>query len=305
MSAACLIAPRDRGCRLYNAVARCMRKVSRARPFNRQRAARPLLDLTRKYWLGSDAALFAYLGYDDGWDKIQRHVQLASVAKSLSDADRTFFSNLLASFGYFADAPTKADAVLRATSFGTFEAAAKYALGQLGVRSAEFDLRNERIREALIERKSAALFATRSHMDGVFRTIIDNFYDLGRNPYNQEFLDGLKDTLGYQTDWEAKRFSLTETGIAAELGQLETYKRNGVQRKQWNTLEQDSSRASHLELNGVAVGIDESFDVGGSAASHPLDPRLPAAELINCHCWLSPVVDDDFQLDPSRIWEGQ
>jgi hypothetical protein len=44
---------------------------------------------------------------------------------------------------------------------------------------------------------------------------------------------------------------------------------------------------------------------GPFAADHPLDPRLPAHELVNCHCWLSPVVDDDFEIDPGHVWEGQ
>ncbi len=62
---------------------------------------------------------------------------------------------------------------------------------------------------------------------------------------------------------------------------------------------------THAALDGAQVGIDETWDVGGFPADHPLDPKLPAGEIVNCHCWMSPVVNDDFQIDPSRIWEGE
>ncbi|HZY74606.1 MAG TPA: hypothetical protein VFE22_15965 [Edaphobacter sp.] len=292
----------------FNSVGRLRRKVRRTKRFDRAKASLPLYRRVREYWTDGLDALFSYLSQDDGWDKIQRHCQVAlaaeQFAKALSDSDRKFLQDLLAKFGFYNDVTSQATAIVKATSFDTFEEAATFALQKLGIESADFELRNERIRDLLLDRKSAAVFATRTSADAALDTVISNFYELGRNPYNQEFLDGLRKDLGYRADWEAKRFALTETGIAAELAQVETYRRNGIERKRWNILGQNT-RPTHAELAGVEVAIGEKFDVGGFEADHPLDPNLPPEELVNCHCWLSPVVDDDYQIDPSKIWEGQ
>ncbi|HZL57334.1 MAG TPA: hypothetical protein VFC21_09645, partial [Bryobacteraceae bacterium] len=125
-----------------------------------------------------------------------------------------------------------------------------------------------------------------------------------RNPYNDKFVEALRADLDVKTDWQAKRFALTETGIASELAQVETYRRNGVSNKRWNVTGV-GTRADHADLSGAVAGIADKFDCGGYAADHPLDPSLPADELVNCHCWISPVVSDDFEIDPDRIWEGQ
>ncbi len=291
----------------FNGTARCLRKVRRARRFDRTKAAQPLERDIRKCWLDAHDALFEYLAAVDGWDKIQEHVRLSlaaekSIEKALSDADRKFIVELLAKFGA-ADVEQAAAAIVAAAGKDTFEAAAQHALGQLGI-TADFELRNERILDLLAERKQAAIFAARNEISDVMDTITRNFYELGRNPYNAEFLADLKKQLGYKADFQAKRFALTETGIAAEMAQAETYRRNGVTRKRWNILGRNT-RPTHEALSGVEISIDEKFDVGGFEADHPCDPSLPAEELVNCHCWLSPVVDDTYTIDPTRIWEGQ
>jgi hypothetical protein len=260
------------------------------------------------YWSDGVDALYAFLGHRDGWEKIQRHFQIAiasdQLSKAMTDADKKFLTDLLADFTYFNGASSRVDAILKATSFATFEDAGKFALEQLGVKAADFELRNEHIRELLLERRSAGIFATRNFVDEVFSTITNQFYELGRNPYHQDFLDELKSSLGYKSDWQAKRFSLTETGIASELAQAETYRRNGVGSKRWN-IQDVNTRDAHLALSGVVIAMADQFDVGGFEGDHPLDPKLPASELVNCHCWMSPVVDENFQLDPANLWEGQ
>ena len=302
---------------IFNATARVARKVNRSRRFNRARASRPLKKQVKGYWFEGVDALCSFMAKHDGWEKLQRHIQLrlaaGQLAKSMSDADRKFLLDLLSGFDYFSDASVsvKADAIIRATSFATFEEGAKFALGQLGIVAPEFELKNEKIREALLARSEAAVYATRSYMDDVFQTITHHFYELGQHPYSGESIDELRDILGYKADWQAQRFALTETGIAAELAQIETYRRNGVQAKQWN-IQNVNTRPDHVEIAGAVVGVHQMFALdpdgmngGPFAADHPLDPRLPAHELVNCHCWLSPVVDDDFEIDPGHVWEGQ
>lgn len=299
---------------LFSGTARLLRRVRRARRFDCVRASRKLYREVLAYWSGGLDALFSHLGATRGWDRLARHArgeQIASlrIGKALTDKDRQLILDLLAGFTYYDGVEKAAAAIVEATRVETFEAAAKFALRQLGVAAADFSLRNETIRAALLERVSAEIFATRNNISGVMESIVRNFYELGRNPHDREFLAALRQQLGGATMAQARRFALTETAIAAESAQLETFRRNGVQRKRWNALGQNT-RPSHQALDGVEVGMDEQFRLASSdgntyLADAPSDPGLPPHELINCRCWLSPVVNDDFQIDPERIWEGR
>ena len=292
----------------YNLLAGVLRGINKTGRFDREKAMQPLYSEIGGYWSDGLDALFSFLAKHEGWEKIQRHVQMdlarASFTKALSDSDRKFFADLLVNFGFYGDAEKTARIIMEATSLDTFNAAAKFALEKIGIGDAQFDLRNDQIREKLLARVDAAVFATRNNIDSTLDTVIVNFYAFGRNPYNAEFVSQLREELSVKTDWQAKRFALTETGIASELAQVETYRRNGVTGKRWN-ITGVGTRESHADLSGESIDMDEKFDVGGSPADHPLDPSLPADELVNCHCWISPVVSDDFQIDPSRIWEGK
>lgn len=80
----------------------------------------------------------------------------------------------------------------------------------------------------------------------------------------------------------------TELGRTLELAhdvQRDGLRAAGVKfRKRWISTNDDRTRPSHAALQGVEVGEEEDFDVGGWPAAFPLDPRLPAEESINCRC---------------------
>lgn len=297
---------------VFHSTARALRKLRKGRPFNRAKAAKPLKRAMAAWWSDGLDALFSYLWLSDGWEKIQRHVQMAqaaeifTVSKALTDSDRKFVADLLQNFDYFSDRAMaeKALEILAGTSVATFEAAGAHALGQIGVASSHFELRNEAIRERLLERSEAAVFSTRSFIDEAMQSITNHFVELGQHPFSADGLEQLREALSYKTGWEAQRFALTETGIAAELAQAETYRRNGVGAKQWN-ITGINTRPTHAALAGKTVAIEQKFNVGGNGADHPLDPSLPPAELVNCHCYLSPVVDEDFEVNVEGLWEGQ
>jgi hypothetical protein len=293
------------GCAIFSATARCLRKIRRPSQFNRHRASVALRRKTEAYWRGGASALFDYLDAGDRWSEIQRHCRRSiALSKAMSDDDREFLVRLLAELGYYEDVEAAAAVIVEATQFATFESAAKFAMAQLGVAAPQFTLKNERLRDFIMSRADAAVHATRNNLDGILDTIVRNFYELGSNPYDATFIKELQSAIGKATAWEARRFALTETGIVAERAQIETYRRNGVTRKRWN-IRGVNTRPSHQALSGVEIDIDEKFDVGGYPADHPLDPTLPPGELINCRCSHSPVVSDDFQIDPDRVWEGQ
>jgi hypothetical protein len=292
----------------YNVTARAIRKVRKARRFNRAKAALALVGKVRGYWEKSDAALIEFLD-GGGWARIAEHTGAVAksdrfeVAKSLSPADKKLIAELIAKVGFFENAQAMAEAITKATALDTFEQASKFALGQLGVTST-FELRNERVRDRILNRAQTLTYSSQRHGEATLETIVRNFYDLGRNPYNDAFLKDLKKTIGVQTDFEARRFALTETAIVSEMATHETWKRNGVGRKRWNATGVNT-RESHIALAGAEVAMDKSFVVGESRGDHPCDPSLPPDEIVNCHCWLTPVIDDSFEIDPQAIWEGQ
>lgn len=295
---------------IYSLSAQVLRKLRRSKKFNRSKAARRLTDGIRQAWAERLDALWKYLDDADAWASIHRATRLnrgkTALSKTLSDDERKLVDELLAGFSFSTDE----DGALTADSAkATFNSAARSALAQLGVSAAEFELRNEDILAALDDRKSAAALAGRNNIEAVMQSIVVHFGELGENPYDASFLKDLKSELGQTTDWQAKRFALTETAIAAEMAQQETWSRNGVERKQWNALG-NRTRPSHQRMHGEQAPIDGKYrlvsdDGNIYEPSHPCDASLPPGELVNCHCWSTPVVSDDWQIDSKTVWEGQ
>ncbi|MBE3130023.1 MAG: hypothetical protein IMZ54_04790 [Acidobacteria bacterium] len=54
--------------------------------------------------------------------------------------------------------------------------------------------------------------------------------------------------------------------------------------KTWVTEGDDKVRESHAELDGVTIGLDETFDNG---VDHPSDRDGEPEEVFNCRCWLT------------------
>jgi hypothetical protein len=290
---------------LHGALARGSRSISKAPArFNRKPREAKLQKDVERYWIGNVDRIVRHLDASKAWDAIARQVRLEHmVQKAISDEDRALLRELLSDLDLYGEAEQTMQEIMESSTITTFEEAAKFALGKLGARGIDFELRNLVLREKLAARTDAAVFATRNNIDTAIETIIQHFYELGSNPYDQKFVRQLQRDLGYQTEAQAKRFALTETGIAAELAQIETYRRNGVAEKQWN-ITGENTRPSHAAVAGEIIPAYAKFDLEGAKADHPLDPELPASELINCHCWLSPVLDEDFELG-ANVWDGR
>lgn len=84
----------------------------------------------------------------------------------------------------------------------------------------------------------------------------------------------------------------TITGTAANLGQISGAINAGATDKTWITAGFEV-RKSHKKMDGVSVGIDEYFVVGGEKAMFPLDNRLPPKERVNCRCTLRYGIKED------------
>lgn len=90
----------------------------------------------------------------------------------------------------------------------------------------------------------------------------------------------------------AERIAQTETTSAANLGNLAGYEAAGVEKKAWLTVGLDDVRPTHAEQEQQApVPLDQDFAIVGGA--YPGDPRLSAAEAVNCRCTTVPVFEDE------------
>lgn len=56
--------------------------------------------------------------------------------------------------------------------------------------------------------------------------------------------------------------------------------------KTWHTALDERVRFTHMGLEGVTIGINEHFNVGGFPALMPLDSSLPISKTANCRCTL-------------------
>lgn len=93
----------------------------------------------------------------------------------------------------------------------------------------------------------------------------------------------------------ARRTAITEVLTANSVAQQEAYSQSpAVTGKMWrhSGSYRIKPRDAHVALDGTVVGTEDTFDVNGYRARFPRDPALPASERVNCHCVLSPAVDE-------------
>jgi HK97 family phage portal protein len=79
----------------------------------------------------------------------------------------------------------------------------------------------------------------------------------------------------------------TEVIAASNAGALEGARSTGLpMKKEWVATRDDRTRDDHLDADGQAVGLDDMFNVGGSAMEFPGDLMggAPAEQTINCRC---------------------
>lgn len=90
----------------------------------------------------------------------------------------------------------------------------------------------------------------------------------------------------------AMMIARTEVHRASNFAGLEGYKQAGVEKKEWQTSISDTSRETHIEMNGQVVDIDENFtSPDGGSAPYPGEFG-EAGEDVNCQCGVLPVVNE-------------
>lgn len=95
---------------------------------------------------------------------------------------------------------------------------------------------------------------------------------------------------GYWTSADrAAEIAKNESGVVNNDTEFREAKRKGKTKKTWHTMGDEKVRETHFPMDGVTVGIDEFFDVGGYDMLFPLDGEhgAPPEEIINCRCWVT------------------
>ncbi|CAI6292044.1 putative protein YqbB [Bacillus subtilis] len=107
----------------------------------------------------------------------------------------------------------------------------------------------------------------------------------------------LKDMPQFDRD-RARTTAITEVLAASSAAQHESYVQSpAVKKKKWrhSGSKKNNPRENHLDLDGTVIAVDEEFQIprSGENCMFPRDPNLSAGERVNCHCVLSPVVDNE------------
>ena len=92
----------------------------------------------------------------------------------------------------------------------------------------------------------------------------------------------------------SRAIARTEVGMANQSGTTEGFRLSEVvEEKAWNTSRDSAVRDSHA-IDGQTVRLDQLFELrSGTRAEFPLDPRLPPADLVNCRCFVTPLVQGE------------
>lgn len=95
---------------------------------------------------------------------------------------------------------------------------------------------------------------------------------------------------GYWTSAQrAVEIAKNESGLVNNDFEYQRAKRLGKKLKTWHTMGDNRVRETHWPMDGVTIGIDEFFDVGGYDMLYPMDGEhgAPPEEIINCRCWVT------------------
>lgn len=119
-------------------------------------------------------------------------------------------------------------------------------------------------------------------------------------PSAEEMIQQLDDALGLTEDaltaaghsrgarlnWRARVRRGVRTGFTGFAGLIALNSMRIAQRseKMWVAHHDESTRASHLELDGTVVAVERPFLLTSGSMMYPGDPRGTYGEIVNCRC---------------------
>lgn len=157
-------------------------------------------------------------------------------------------------------------------------------------RKFAFDLRNLRVRRWLAERSSVCIRGTTRTLR---RMVADTLREgVKRNETPNELVARVRELIRERYTEQANNIVRTECHSSYCYGAWEAWKQSGVVKgKQWITAgdelvrgNQPKDQFSHVEAEGLSVGLDELFDVSGEAMLFPGDHTHGASAGNTCMC---------------------
>ena len=87
----------------------------------------------------------------------------------------------------------------------------------------------------------------------------------------------------------------TESCSTMNAGAMELYKAEGINYKEWISVQDDRTRDSHLLMDGTVIPVTDKFEVPatsqteGAWMDYAGDPSAPAGQVVNCRCTIGAV----------------
>ena len=109
-------------------------------------------------------------------------------------------------------------------------------------------------------------------------------------------LEVADDTFAEDKKARATLIARTESCSTMNAGAMELYKSEGVNYKEWISVQDDRTRDSHLLMDGTVVPVTDKFEVPatsqteGAWMDYAGDPSAPAGQVCNCRCTVAPFV---------------
>lgn len=183
-----------------------------------------------------------------------------------------------------------------------FKSIGNYIHKDLGVK---FDIKDPKV-QAKIQNKISKITKVNEDTKQRIKDVIQQMYD-----ESEQFVTGgnaegftIRDIMNRIADAEFPEFNearcktvaQTETLTSLNQATIEGYKQNSdlIDGKAWLPT-YNNTRESHMQAGedystDNAISVDEMFNVGGNDCECPGDDSLPAEEVVNCGCCMSPVV---------------
>lgn len=143
------------------------------------------------------------------------------------------------------------------------------------------------IKEWSVELSDLMNLTTHTALENALREVIENGEGINKATLR------IKDLPEFDRA-RARTTAITEVLRANSVAAHEAYVQSpAVTKKMWrhSGSKKNKPREVHVKLDGKAIGVHKFFNVGGYKGLYPRDKNLPASEVVNCHCVLSPVVD--------------
>lgn len=151
-----------------------------------------------------------------------------------------------------------------------------------------------------IDREYLASELSRRYFDIAYATVIKqqldeesfvviyNYLQNYTNEISKKIIDSTFDNTAdyYLSADRARSIAENEANTTLNYSDFELMKRKGKKYKTWVDVRDSKERATHLEVGGTTIPIDEPFQVGGSLMLYPKDSSLGAgdSEIANCRC---------------------